>query len=281
VPVLETTRLSSDVIALNRDQCIEAGNRLHSQYVNAEPFPHIVIDDFLDKDVLRNLLAEWPVAGRDRKYYDRAQERLKYEWQPHELNSPALRSFLAEMNADPMVSFISALTGIKCLIADPYYWGAGLHEIKRGGHLGVHADFNIHSGMNTQRRVNLLIYLNENWEPEYGGQLELWARDMSAVRHKVLPKIGAAVVFNTDSDSFHGHPDPLTCPPDRSRRSIALYYYTAPEEGLKKITPRTTVFKPRPSSADKRDWGAQFQHFVRDWTPPALLRLAGGRRRTG
>src|ERR1700722_15002413 len=128
VPLLETIRLSSDVIALGKAQCIQAGSRLHAQYANAEPFPHIVIEDFLDKDLLRNLLEEWPVSGRDEKYYDRAQERLKYEWKPHELRSPALRSFLAEMNAEPMVRFIEALTGIKFLIADSYYDGAGLHE---------------------------------------------------------------------------------------------------------------------------------------------------------
>ncbi|HVZ28246.1 MAG TPA: 2OG-Fe(II) oxygenase [Rhizomicrobium sp.] len=274
MPLLETTPLSADVIALNREQCIEAGTRLHAQYINADPFPHIAIEDFIDKDVLRRLLAEWPVVGRDKKYYNRAQERLKYEWQPHELYSPALRSFLAEMNAEPMVRFIEALTGIKRLIADPYYDGAGLHEIKRGGHLGIHADFNIHKGMNTQRRVNLLIYLNEDWAPEYGGDLELWTKDMSGVRRKVAPRLGTAVIFNTDLDSFHGHPDPLACPPDRSRRSIALYYYTAPEEGIKYIPSRTTAFKSRPGSTDKRDWHVEVLHFFQDWMPPALLRLA-------
>jgi hypothetical protein len=243
VPLLETVRLSSDVIALNKVQCIEAGTRLHSQYRGAEPFPHIVIDDFIDKEILRDLLLEWPVAASDRKYYDRPQERLKYEWQPHELNSPFLHSFLGEMNAEPMVRFIEALTGIRSLIADPYYSGAGLHEIKRGGHLGVHADFNIHKGMNAIRRVNLLIYLNDDWAPEFGGDLELWSKDMSEVRHKVAPRLGRAVIFNTDLDSFHGHPDPLTCPPERSRRSIALYYYTAPDVGLQDVSARTTTFR--------------------------------------
>ena len=279
MPLLETIRLSSDVIALDKTQCIEAGTSLHSQYVNAEPFPHIIIEDFIDKDVLRGLLAEWPVAGQDRKYYDRAQERLKYEWQPHELHTPFLRSFLAEMNAEPMVRFIETLTGIPRLIADPYYNGAGLHEIKRGGHLGVHADFNIHKGMNTQRRVNLLIYLNDDWAPEYGGHLELWAKDMSEARHKVAPHLGRAVIFNTDLDSFHGHPDPLTCPPDRSRRSMALYYYTAPEDGLRDIPARTTNFKARPNSTDKWDWEVRLHHFIQDWMPPALHRIVKGKRK--
>jgi hypothetical protein len=281
VPLLELTRLSSDVIALDKAQCIEAGARLHDQYVAAEPFPHIVIDDFMDKDILRGLLAEWPLASTDKKYYNRPQERLKYEWQPHELNAPFLRSFLAEMNAEPMMRFIEALTGIQNLIADPYYAGAGLHEIKRGGHLGIHADFNIHRGLNALRRINLLIYLNDDWDSSYGGDLELWAKDMSEVRHKVAPRLGRAVIFNTELDSFHGHPDPLTCPPERTRRSMALYYYTAPESGLQDVPVRTTTFQARPKSTDSRDWRVQFRHFMQDWVPPVLQRMVRARRKTG
>ncbi len=278
MPVLETSRLSGDVVALDKAQCIAAGTALHDRYVAAQPYPHIVIDDFIDTDVLRQLAAEWPETTTDRKYYDRSQERLKYEWQPHELRTPALRSFLAEMNAEPMVRFIEALTGIKKLIADPYYIGAGLHETKRGGHLGVHADFNIHKGMNLLRRINLLLYLNDDWPPDYRGELELWSKDMAQPLQKIAPVLGRAVVFNTDLDSFHGVPDAVTCPPERSRRSIALYYYTAPEAGLEGVPVRTTVFKPRPGTPDVPDREVARRHAINDWVPPALLRAIRGRK---
>ncbi|MGI4878248.1 MAG: 2OG-Fe(II) oxygenase [Janthinobacterium lividum] len=276
--VLETTRLSDDVVALDKDQCIAAGEALHDRYVAAEPYPHIVIDDFIDADVLRALAAEWPSTGSDKKYYDRAQERLKYEWQPHEVHTPALRSFLAEMNAEPMVRFIEALTGIPKLIADPYYAGAGLHETKHGGHLGVHADFNVHKGMNLLRRINLLIYLNDDWPPAYRGELELWSKDMTERRQTIAPLLGRAVVFNTELDSFHGQPDALACPPDRSRRSIALYYYTAPEEGLANVPRRTTVFKPRPNTTDLPDRKVAMRHAIDDWLPPVIARAIKGRK---
>lgn len=276
MPLLETNRLSSDVIALDSAQCAAAGAALHERYVAARPYPHIVIDDFIDVDVLRHLLSEWPVTTEHRKYYDRSQERLKYEWQPHELTTPALRSFLAEMNAEPMLRFISSLTGIPKLIADPYYAGAGLHETKRGGHLGIHADFNIHKGMNLQRRINLLIYLNDDWSPEWNGDLEIWSTDMTERRVSVAPTLGRAVVFNTDLDSFHGVPDAIACPPDRSRRSIALYYYTAPEAGLASLPKRTTVFKPRPGTTDVPDREVAMRHLINDWVPPALLRRFKG-----
>jgi hypothetical protein len=91
---------------------------------------------------------------------------------------------------------------------------------------------------------------------------------------RVAPLFGRAVIFNTDLDSFHGHPEPLNCPPDRSRRSIATYYYTASEEGVALLPQRTTSFRPRPGSGDKLDWQIRRHHFVNDWVPPRLQRLA-------
>lgn len=271
MPVLEAKSLSEDVVVFDSDQCIAAGSALHDRYIAAVPFPHIVMDDFVDGNILRGLLSEWPDTI-NRRYYDRAQERLKYEFQPIHVSSPRIRSFLAEMNSEPILRFIEHLTGIKKLIADPYYEGGGLHETKRGGHLGIHADFNVHRGMNLLRRINLLIYLNDDWPTDYGGELELWSTDMSEQKHKVLPVMARAVVFNTTLDSFHGVPEPLRCPPDRSRRSIALYYYTASDEGLDTIPNRTTTFKVRPLSMDKTDWRIAVRHALQDWMPPVLYR---------
>lgn len=277
--VLETKRLSNEVVVFDRDQCIATGTALHERYAAAAPFPHVVLEDFIDADVLRDLLTEWPDTS-GRAYYDRPQERLKFEFQPVSLQSPKLRSFLAEMNGEAMLRFVEKLTGINKLIADPYYSGGGLHETKAGGHLGIHADFNVHRGMNVQRRVNLLIYLNDDWPASYGGNLELWSRDMRERCTSVAPTLGSAVIFNTDLDSFHGVPDPVSCPPDRGRRSIALYYYTAPEAGVASLPKRTTTFKSRPASADRRDWQVIAQHTVEDWLPPVISRALKRQRGT-
>jgi 2OG-Fe(II) oxygenase superfamily len=148
----------------------------------------------------------------------------------------------------------------------------GLHETKPGGHLSVHADFNLHQKLGLIRQLNLLLYLNDDWSPEFGGNLELWDRGMQACEVAVAPELGRAVVFTTALDSFHGHPDPLTCPPDRSRRSMALYYYTAPTDGLADVPLRTTQFQIRPGSGDKTDWKVKTQHMVNDWVPLAVRR---------
>ena len=260
-------------LALDPDECRAFGKSLAERYQTASPFPHIVIDDFIEADVLKAVLAEFP-ASNNKTYFDRDQERLKFQYQPHESSSGLIRNLFAELNSQAFLGFLEEMTGMKGLISDPYFEGGGLHETKRGGHLGVHADFNIHGQLKVERKLNLLIYLNENWEDEYGGQLELWDQQMKGCEVRVKPVFGRAVVFTTALDSFHGHPDPLSCPPERSRRSIATYYYSAPEGGLAALPKRTTNFQARPGTADRSDWEIRRHHFVNDWVPPKLQRIA-------
>jgi len=273
MPVLNVRRTTDDYLHFDAEECRAAGEALAADYAAAEPFPHAVIDDFLDRDLLKRVIAEFP-ATEGREHFDRSQERLKYQFHPKTIESGFIRNLLAELNSDSFIRFVEGISGIKGLIPDPYYSGGGLHEIKTGGHLSVHADFNIHGRMKVERRLNLLIYLNDDWPAEYGGELELWDKAMTTRQKSVAPLLGRAVLFNTSLDSFHGHPEPLSCPPDRTRRSIALYYYTAFPEGPAAAPKRTTVFKPRPGTGDKMDWQVSGQHFVNDWVPHKLQPFA-------
>lgn len=271
MPILAATSISDGMIMFDNEQCAAAGRALHDRYQAADPFPHIVLDDFILPELLRSLVGEWPSSGEENRF-DRAQERLKLAWRPINLTSPRLRNFLSEMNSEPILHFLEALTGIPKLIADPYFSGGGLHEMRAGGHLGIHADFNMQNRLNVMRRINLLIYLNDDWQPEWHGDLELWSRDMSRCVGSTSPQMARAVIFNTDLDSYHGVPTPIACPPDRARRSIALYYYTAPVADLDSIPERDTVFKRRPGTTDKTDWRVILHHKLADWMPPVLYR---------
>lgn len=160
----------------------------------------------------------------------------------------ATRSLIAELNSAEFLQFLEALTGIEGLIADPYYEGGGIHEIRRGGFLKIHTDFNYHKKLKLDRRINVLLYLNDDWDESYGGELELWNQDMSTCIRKIQPIINRLVVFSTTDTSFHGHPVPLTCPEDRSRRSLALYYYTngRPESEVEFKHSVSTNYQQRP-----------------------------------
>ncbi|QNN67136.1 2OG-Fe(II) oxygenase [Sphingomonas lutea] len=262
-------------LAFKEDESRKAGRALADDYRNASPFPHVVIDDFLDADVLRAVASAYP-STVDRKHFDREQERLKYQFHADEAESGIVRNLLAELNGRAFLGFLEEMTGIRGLISDPYLVGGGLHLTRRGGHLGVHADFNVHEPMKVERRLNLLIYLNDDWDQAYGGALELWDRAMQRCEKKVDPVLGRAVIFSTNLDSYHGHPDPLDCPPERDRRSIATYYYTALPVQPDEVRKRTTTFQVRPGTKDRVDWKVKFDHVISDWVPPRLQRY--GRR---
>jgi hypothetical protein len=196
-------------------------------YRRAQPFPHVVIDEFLPEEVLDHVLAEFP--GPDgipwRLFTDEGHTQKLATDRP-ELMGPFTRHLLNEFNASVMVEFLERLTGIEGLVPDPHLAGGGLHQIEAGGFLHVHADFNVYERLRLDRRLNLLLYLNRDWREEYGGHLELWDRDMSRCAHRILPVFNRMVLFSTSDISFHGHPEPLCCPPGRTRKSLAVYYYS-------------------------------------------------------
>ena len=260
---------SDGYLHFDEKQCRTAGKLFAESYQGAAPFPHIVIDDLLDADLLRDVAAHYP-SLEGKAYFDRDQERLKSQFHAQEIGHGRTRNILSELNSQAFLGFLEEMTGIAGLISDPYYAGAGLHLTRMGGHLGVHADFNIHRVMKVERRLNLLVYLNDEWQTAYGGQLELWNKAMTQREVSVEPVLGRAVVFSTALDSFHGQPDPLTCPPDRDRRSIATYYYTALPAGENAPLKRSTTFQQRPQSKDAADWAVRRSHFIQDWVPLRL-----------
>lgn len=253
------------------EQCLKKGRSLADRYQNGDPFPHIVVDDFLPLEILQQIANNFPDRD-DARSFKRKQENLKFQFHPETIEFDPARNLFSALNSQPFLKFLSEMTGIEGLIADPYFAGAGLHETLCGGHLGIHADFNSHKIMSVRRRLNVLIYLNEDWKDEYGGHLELWSTDMKEMRQQVAPEIGRCVVFSTDLDSYHGHPNPLATPDGISRRSIATYYYTSSAD-MNDQPDRTTNFKRRPGSNDSGDYKVKMRDFAKDWMPPALLRM--------
>lgn len=197
-------------------------------YETNPPFPNIYFDDFFNPDMLRRVLAEFPDLKKKEEtvYYDNPNERKHATKGEYSFGSNTKR-LVHFLNSQPFLEFLQELTGIKeALVPDPYFEGGGFHEIKPSGFLKIHVDFHKHRKMNLDRRLNILVYLNENWEEEYGGHFELWEKDMSKSVVRIAPLFNRLAMFSTTGYSYHGHPDELTCPPDRSRKSLALYYYT-------------------------------------------------------
>jgi Rps23 Pro-64 3,4-dihydroxylase Tpa1-like proline 4-hydroxylase len=195
-------------------------------YITNPPFPNIAFESFFNPEMLEEVLAEFPdlSKGPGRKMDNQGQVKLATKGT--ERFGPATMRFVNYLNSEEFINFLQELTSIEeKLIPDPEFLGGGLHEIKRGGYLKLHADFNKNS-KNQDRRLNILIYLNKDWKDEYGGHFELWNRDLTECVKKIRPDFNTLAMFSTTDFSYHGHPDPLNCPEHMSRKSLALYYYS-------------------------------------------------------
>jgi hypothetical protein len=230
-----------------------AGN-FAGNYQQASPFPHIAFDDFLDPQLVQQLVEKFPAL---KEKPGQTPEAAKTETgqlpQPNKLwlsnqvgVDPLIRQLYWELNSAPFLAFLEKLTGIENLLPDPHLAGGGVHQTMRDGLLMIHADFNKHPHFNLDRRLNILLYLNPGWQDEWGGQLELWARDMSRCEKSITPIGGRCVIFSTTRDSFHGHPHALTCPENQSRKSIALYYYTNGRPPGEDDSPHKTLWQDLP-----------------------------------
>ncbi len=213
--------------------------KLQGDFKGVKPFPYIVIDDFLLPEVAEQIFKDFPTPDSEIWYeYNNILEK--------KLASDDMRKFpvsiakaIHTLNHQSFIDELESLTGITGLISDPYLHGGGIHCITKDGKLDMHVDYSIHPKLGMERRLNLIVYLvDKDWQESWGGELELWdgnwidgKPELTEKKVGVLPKFNRAVIFETGDDSFHGHPEALTCPEGVYRRSIALYYLTEPRQG--------------------------------------------------
>lgn len=211
---------------------------LNGYYQKANPYPHIVIENFLQPEILEACIHEFDTLNETDGWINYVHfNEKKRGLNKLELLPKSIQKTIHELSTPEFLQFLSKLTGIQNLQKDDHLEGGGIHQSTRGGYLNIHADFTVHPHhRHWQRRINLLVYLNKGWEESWGGKLELWDKEMKGCVEKILPIFNKCVIFNTDPDSYHGHPEPMTCPEGQFRRSIALYYYTIEKNPLKRAT---------------------------------------------
>jgi len=221
---------------------------------NAAPFPHLVLEEFLAMEQVRAVLRELaaPAEGRARRRGDAvAGDRVRDDaadgCDVNELG-PALRELLWELNSGTFLRLLEKLSGTGKLIADPDLRGAGVRRIPPGGSLAVRGGESRHSRYGLDRRLGILVYLNQDWSDAWGGELELWSKAARRCGRRIKPLAGRCVVLDTSGDAWYGHPRPLACPAGRASRFLALYYY-APAGGDGDASPaRPALWRDLPDS---------------------------------
>ena len=211
---------------------LRALGRAHREgYRAARPYPHVAIDGLLGEAVAGPLADAFPRpshAGWMRRDYREQAARLgQLQRTGFEGVDGGLRHLLAELSGMAFLDFLGDLTGVEGLIGDPHFRGAGLSLTLPGGHLALHADFNRDRTRHLERRVTVLYYLARDWEPAWGGALELWDAARTRCEASYFPVFDRLIVMAHGDAYWHGHPAPLACPEGRFRASLAAYYYVA------------------------------------------------------
>lgn len=256
------------------DHLKELAEKYREEYAKAQPFPHIVIDNFLPEFVLDNIVNEFPNSKAIdwQKFENSAEKKLANKHERYMGDNTRL--LLYQLNSSTFLKFLENLTGIDGIIPDPHFEGGGLHQIEKGGYLKMHVDFNRHNKLRLDRRLNLLLYLNKDWKEEYGGYLELWDKDVTQCEKKILPIFNRFVIFTTTDFSYHGHPEPLTCPEGWTRKSLALYYYTngRPAEEIAEVG-HSTIFQSRPGEEIKEEQSSEnsVKTLIKKFIPPIFI----------
>jgi len=219
----------SEILSQKSQKLNDLALSLKHQYSTADPFPHIQIDNFFSDEYLNAVLNEFPdLSNLKNSQNYKNQNEIKFANNNYKNFPDKIKTFFDFLNSEIFLDFLQIITSInEKLVGDKELNGGGLHEIKSGGLLKVHTDFSKHPTNNLDRRVNVLIYLNKNWKKEYKGCLELWDSKMKECKQQILPSFNKIVIFSTTDFSNHGHPDPIDCPKEISRKSIALYYFSS------------------------------------------------------
>ncbi len=249
---------------------------LRQKYLEASPFPHLLLDDFLPTSDAFELerqcrQARTPVHSSN-GFTQKAKTTLN-SWQQM---PPLLSEACAFFNSGAFLDFLEAITGVSGLLSDPYLEGGGLHRTLTGGYLKLHTDFSWNSRLRLHRRLNVLYYLNSSYQPTWGGELLLSRHPSKQLTDEMLsiePLFNRLVVFNTNDTTFHGHPKPHSFPADYPRTSLAFYYYTAssrPWRERRRLPASTTRYVPSlhdPIALKDVPMRSRLGYWIRRWTP--------------
>lgn len=208
---------------INMERLLREERALTEVFSIERPFRYLVIDDFLHADQAQAIYESYPEI--DPEWQNGNGLHTKGKWGNPNVDGTVAGDFYREVNSPEFREYLGRVTGIPDLLEDTRLQGAGLHQIREGGFLNVHIDFNRLEGSKLDRRLNLIVYMNPGWKEEWGGCLELWDMEQKKMVGNVVPTLNRCVVFETNEISYHGHPVPVKSG-DITRKSLSVYYYT-------------------------------------------------------
>lgn len=243
---------------------------LHESFKSGKPYPHIIMDNFLDLDLANSLESNFPSPEKLDIHYKGLNEK-KSEGADFSRFHPDFSTLKAYLMSPEFYEWTSKVTGIKDVFITDDNMGMGVHSGGDGSHLDIHVDFNIHPTANVHRRLNLLIYLNKDWKPEYNGSFELWNQDVTVCEKYVEPLFNRCVIFETSEISYHGYTKKLNLPEGVRRKSVYAYFYTHEREGAAAY--HDTIFKAIPTDSTSKKVGTVVKENIKNFVKSNLKKM--------
>lgn len=230
---------------LNQDETIVS--TLREQYNEHAPIQYVHLHNFFSNEDATHILNEWPDLSDNRWtiHMKMVENNVgkKFEIANIDLMGKETQRIIQKIQSPEFISAISKITGVAGLQSDAGLYGGGLVYTPQGGYLKLHADFNFYDKSKLYRRFNLIVYMNEQWEENWKGGLELWNADCTQRIITIQPFYNTAIFFRVTDKSIHGYPDPIACPPTTGRKSINFYFYHEKPDDDQSVEPHKTLWK--------------------------------------
>ncbi len=235
------------------------GSTYHARFNCAEPFPHIVFEGLFDPLILKVASKNFPNLDKSnhgaKRYSGLTMSKLESNYPPY-LYPLSIRYLCQFFSSPGFLQFLQLLTGFnELLIPDPSLLGGGLTQLNRNGFIKLHNELNLHPKNHLDRRVNVILYLNEFWGDNWGGYVELWDEKMNKkIKRSYKPLINRLLILPNNDYTFYGTPDPLKCPANIFSKSLTLFFYSngRPKVELKKNREVNQItYKERPGEIFK------------------------------
>ncbi len=253
---------------------LESGEvqKLSSDFQNGIPYKHITLENFLREDIATRMYENFPSVDRLSKHYKGLNEN-KSEGSNFSDFDPVFTQVRQELMSPEFAKWMEQVTGIKNVFITEDNLGTGLHQGGEGSFLDIHVDFNIHHLKNVYRRLNMLIYLNKDWKPEYGGAMEMWNANMTKLEKKIPCEFNRCLIFETSDISYHGY-SKINIPPGVTRKSFYSYFYTTEAPAtVSNVKYHDTVFKAKPEDSAFKKVGTSVKETAKNFVKAQLKKM--------
>ena len=203
------------------------------------------IDNLLPEEIARKIFISFPAFGemrlldsfREKKYTSKAMENF----------NPLIADITFAFQDERVIQKVAELTGIKDPQGDPHLYAGGISAMAKGHFLQPHLDNSHDLEQKNYRVLNLLYYITPNWNPENGGNLELW--DENVTKAIEIPSLfNRLVLMSTNDKSFHSVNEVTV---DGARCCVSNYYFS-PHSPNGYETTHVTYFQARPEQTLRR-----------------------------